>query len=156
MKKTFKLGKIGYYNTHEFNLCELTAELKDAKKGPVFSMTACIWDARHYDHIIGGQCCEEVCGFFPENSTAQELLRLWKLYHLNDMHAGTEAQEAHLAAMEATKPANVGHYTWACETLKTAGLYEVMVDGKPYKYSYSWLYRAIPEADLARIRELLS
>ena len=40
--------------------------------------------------------------------------------------------------------------------LKSLGLYEVMHEGKPYKYGHAWLYRPIPEADLKRIWTLLN
>lgn len=46
-------------------------------------------------------------------------------------------------------------YTVDCEILKRNGLYEVEVDGKPYKYGHGWLYRAIPEKDLNKIRVIL-
>jgi hypothetical protein len=34
-------------------------------------------------------------------------------------------------------------------------MYEVEVDGHPYKYGYAWLFRAIPADDLAEIKALL-
>lgn len=46
-------------------------------------------------------------------------------------------------------------YTLDCIVLKTYGMYEVEVNGKPYQYGHSWLYRAIPEKDLAKIRKIL-
>ena len=47
------------------------------------------------------------------------------------------------------------NYTVDCELLRRHGLYEVEVDGKPYKYGNGWLYRAIPENDLNKIRVIL-
>lgn len=47
------------------------------------------------------------------------------------------------------------NYTVDCEILKRNGLYEVDLDGKPYKYGHGWLYRAIPENDLKKIRAIL-
>lgn len=46
-------------------------------------------------------------------------------------------------------------YTVDCEILKRNGLYEVEVDGKPYRYGHGWLYRSIPENDLKKIRAIL-
>lgn len=64
----------------------------------------------------------------------QDILTLWK-EHLNDMHAGTREQEAfvdeHLEHYD---------YTKACEILKEHGMYEVEVNGAPYKYGHAWLY----------------
>lgn len=47
------------------------------------------------------------------------------------------------------------HYDISCEILKRCGLYEVQLDGKPYKYGHSWLYQPISEWDLAAIKEIL-
>ena len=47
------------------------------------------------------------------------------------------------------------YYTVDCELLRRHGLYEVEVDGKPYKYGHGWLYRAIPENDMNKIRAIL-
>ena len=70
------------------------------------------------------------------------------------MHAGTIDQESAIAAWEAK--GNRYDYTAVCDMLRGLGLYEVEVDGKPYKYGHSWLYRAIPEGDLDRINEIIA
>ena len=83
-----------------------------------------------------------------------EIYRFWKLYHLNGMHAGTEEQEAAIEAWKAQ--GNRYEYGKACEHLKSIGLYEVEYNGKPYRYGHGWLHREIPEADLARIQEIIT
>lgn len=47
------------------------------------------------------------------------------------------------------------NYTVDCELLKKHNLYEVEVDGKPYKYGHGWLYRAIPKKDFNKILTIL-
>lgn len=47
------------------------------------------------------------------------------------------------------------HYDISCEMLRRGGLYEVQLDGKPYKYGHSWLYQSIPEEDLTAIKGFL-
>lgn len=47
------------------------------------------------------------------------------------------------------------NYSVDCELLKRHGLLEVEVDGKPYTYGHGWLYRAIPEDDMKKIRTIL-
>ena len=49
------------------------------------------------------------------------------------------------------------NYDEACEALKKNHLYEVRLDdGSIYKYGHSWLYQAIPAADLEDIKKLLT
>lgn len=81
-------------------------------------------------------------------------------YHLNDLCAGTPEQEKCLKEHEEMCRLHEvvygdDHYTACCETLKEYGLYEVDLDGKPYKYGHAWLYRPIPDEDLAKIRYVL-
>lgn len=79
------------------------------------------------------------------------ILQMWELYHLNDMRAGTPEQHAALSDMRAFQyPEN--WYDVACEHLKAKGLYEVDLNGKSYKFGYSWLTHPIPQDDLSKIR----
>lgn len=50
---------------------------------------------------------------------------------------------------------NFSEYQIDCEILKRNGLYEVELDGKPYKYGTKWLYSKIPEEDLKKIYMIL-
>ena len=137
--------------------CEIS--LKDGK---YFSAMAWIMDSRGKDHLIGGQCLDTIndnCPDIKANPIWQKIYRLWKLYHLNDMHAGTVEQEEALdkwcALSEDNSIQSVKGYDKACEYLKSIGLYEVEYNGKPYRYGSGWLKRDIPEEDLNQIKELL-
>lgn len=86
---------------------------------------------------------------YNENPLFKEIHRLWKAYHLNDMHAGTEAQEKAIEKWK--KQGNKYNYTEVCDYLKSIGLY----DDNGYRYGTSWLYRPIPENDLNIIKAII-
>lgn len=153
MKKTIKFGKIDFYGRgRRINEVDLDVELRDTDKGPEFSVCGDVWNGRRTDIVCGGQCLDDLKEFLGGNGLFEKIHRLWKAYHLNGMHTGTPEQENWLKA----------HRTWRsdydkdCECLKKAGLYEVDLDGKKYRYGTAWLYWPIPAEDLAEIREILA
>ncbi len=79
----------------------------------------------------------------PKNEAQRDFLNLWDKWHLNDMHAGTEAQEK--AIEDYQKNGNKYDYTKACEYLKSINLYEVEYNGKPYEYGNGWLAVSLPQ-----------
>jgi hypothetical protein len=101
---------------------------------------------------MGGQCLDTLAEYV-DNPLFKAIHMLWKNYHLNDMHAGTIEQEQAIAEWVAN--GNKYDYNTICEHLQSIGLYEVEVDGKPYKYGHGWLYRAIPEDDLSLIKKII-
>ena len=168
MKRTFNFGKIDYYNTgRKINAVEITIELREEDGKPVFSASGDVWNIKHTDIIMGGQCLDDpiIVKHLKGNKTFEEILDLWKKYHLNDTHAGTYEQETCIKENQEEcnliekrlKEENkyISHYVVSCELLKNHNLYEVEVDGKPYKYGQSWLYWDIPSEDLLRIKNLL-
>jgi len=70
---------------------------------------------------------------------------VWDRWHLNDMRAGSPAQEEFIRTWMAT---NQYEYTAACAALKEAGLY----DDNGYKYGMAWKTEEIP----AEVIELLA
>lgn len=155
MKKTFNFGKIDYCGRGRKDCAvDVVVRLEESEKGEKLSICGDIWNRIHTDVYCGGQCLDTIKKFLSDNELFMELYRFWKLYHLNDMHAGTPEQEA--AIEEWKKQGNKFDYKKACEYLQAIGLYEVDLNGKPYKYGHAWLYQPIPESDLARIKELLS
>ena len=168
MKRTFKFGKIDYYNIgRKINAVEITIELIEKDGKPVFSACGDVWNIKHTDIIMGGQCLDNpiIVKHLKGNKRFEEILDLWKKYHLNDTHAGTYEQEMCIKKNQEErnliekrlKEENkyISHYEVSCELLKNHNLYEVEVDGKPYKYGHSWLYWDIPSEDLLRIKNLL-
>lgn len=77
-----------------------------------------------------------------------KLYKLWKAYHLNDMHAGTERQEEYL---KQTKDAHRYDYNVCCDMLRDKG---ILYDNG-YKYGTAWLYRNIPNSALEEIATLI-
>jgi hypothetical protein len=75
-------------------------------------------------------------GWTPAKMT--KLLDIWDEWHLNDMKAGTPAQEAFIKEWKKT---NKYDYTVACEALKEVGLYE----DNGYKYGTGWLKVEVPQ-----------
>lgn len=149
MKKTINFGKIDFYGRGgKINSVDIEVELRERDGRSVLSVIGIVWNARHTDWTFGGQCLDTLMPFFKDNERFSEIHRLWKSYHLNDMHAGDKAQEEYL------KNHFVGRYDYseACEALKQAGLYEH--DG--YEYGRGWVYEPIPEDDLKIIKDLIS
>lgn len=96
MKKTIKFGKVDYTgNGRADNLITIDIEYKEKDNGhKVFTASGNIWNSCHTNIYCGGQCLEELGEYLNGNPLYTEILRLWKLYHLNDMHAECEHQEA--------------------------------------------------------------
>ncbi len=165
MKRTFKFGKIDVNGSgRKINLVEITIELIEKEGKPIFSASGSVWNSKQTDRIMGGQCLDEpiITEQLKWNKTFEEILDLWHKYHLNDMHAGTYEQEQclreHKNEYDSLMEKNdyPSAYEVNCELLKKYNLYEVEVDGKPYKYGHSWLYWDIPNEDLLRIKKLLN
>lgn len=90
-------------------------------------------------------------------SLVKELRKVWATWHLNDMKAGSPAQEAFLAANPVSSTYPESHYDKACEALKAAGLLEdasYIHEGKPYKYGTAWLRAGVPGEVLTFLESL--
>lgn len=156
MKKTFEFGKIAYTGDRKTNLVTVEIELKENDGKEVFTACGNIWNSRKTNIVAGGQCLDELSKYIHTDSF-KTIYKMWKQYHLNDMHAGTEEQEN--ALKEAVKIGKLQNYYASnfdevCNYLKAINLYEVEYQGKPYKYGHGWLYREIPETDLQIIKSL--
>ena len=150
--KTFNIGKIDYYGRgRKINPVTVEVTLKEKDGKPCFSASATVYNQTKTDILACGQCLDSIAKR-TKNKQFMELYRLWKLYHLNDMHAGTIEQEKAIDDWESK--GNHYDYTSACDYLKSVGLYEVEHNGKPYKYGHAWLYWDIPEYDLKVIQAL--
>ena len=159
-KKTFSFGKIAYRNPKiRNNEVTVDIEWKPNSKGKmVFSASGDVWNNIHTDIYCGGQCLDTL-NDFPEiktNPTFQKIYRLWKLYHLNDMHSGTVEQEKAIREHFGATKYGV-EYEERCAYLKSIGLFEVPHPdtGEPYQYGHGWIYYEIPEEDVKIIEELL-
>ncbi len=122
MKRTLHREKAGRF-------CDLKISLENGR------LSICGSEGR----IVNAAKREESCGqirdtlleWFPE---CEPYLK----WHLNDMKAGTPAQEAELARHEWDRHGS--YYDWACARLSDAG---VLVDNG-YKYGSAWLKVELP------------
>lgn len=103
MERIFNFGKIDYNGTGiAANAVVVIVSYVEKKPGQkVFSASGEIFNTRRSDIVYGGQCLDEIAQYIS-HPVFQEIHRLWKLYHLNDMYPDCEHQEA-LGWREAAK-----------------------------------------------------
>lgn len=133
-----------YFDAYAENMrrkSKIEIELRGTEEKPVLSISGSMKGC-------SGQCLDTIAKY---NTTPlfKTLYRLWNQYHLNDLHAGTEAQEKALEQWK--KEGNKYEYGKACEYLKSIELYE----DNGYKYGTGWLYMPIPEEDLQLIKSII-
>lgn len=76
----------------------------------------------------------------------------WKRWHLNDMRAGSPAQEEYLRAHPVSYSYPKSHYDAAREALSAAGLHPDPSNG--YLYGSAWLTEPVPADVLEWLRAL--
>ena len=152
MQGSYNLGKVDYNKSGRRNCrAELTWALNNGK----FTMQAAIWNPRETDIYCGGQCVDEVCAYFPNDKRAQRMLEIWREWHLNDMKAGSPAQEAFLKANPVKSGYPQSHYDAALASLKAAGLQpdeSYLRNGEPYSYGSAWRHVNLPADIVAEIQ----
>lgn len=149
---------VTHHHQSRHNLAEVTVTLIDGR----FSASGGIWMASKKDYLTCGQCLETIFEFFPNDKILQEIVSIWRLWHLNDMTAGSPRQEALLQSarrrdIPSDLQSNANHYDWAKQVLKDAGMdpdMEFFPNDKPYVYGSAWLTREIPEDVVARIHAI--
>lgn len=151
MENVYSLGKVDYNKSGRRNcLAEITWELENGR----FSMCAHVWNLRKTDHYCGGQCVDRVAAYFPHNKKAERMVQIWKRWHLNDMRAGSPAQEEFLRANPVTFTYPESHYEKAGAALAAAGINpdpNYLRDGKPYIYGHAWITEELPAEIVAEI-----
>jgi hypothetical protein len=134
------LGKVDFNGTgRKINECAITWTMENGR----FSMCAEVWNGSHTDCITCGQCVDGVAALFPHDKKAQRMLAIWQRWHLNDMHAGTPAQEKYLRDNPVEEMYRSDHYTHACLKLQAA-----LLDPDPetgYRYGHAWLTEDLPQ-----------
>ena len=143
IQKTISFGKIAYTSSRKINAVDIEVTLKDGR----LSIVGAIWNASHTDRVCGGQCLDTIAEHI-KTPKFKRIYAIWKKWHLNDMKAGSPAQEAWLEANPINAVYPESHYDKACAALASAGLnpdpnYEH--NGKPYAYGSAWLAVELPQ-----------
>lgn len=124
------------------------------KNDRLYKLIENLWKKHHLNSMHAGTVEQESClkDFASEKETIRNELRnnAW-----NKAKIEFNYSENYFKEWQTWHSSEWDSYTVDCELLKRHGLYEVKVDGKPYKYGHAWLYRAIPENDMNKIRAIL-
>ena len=124
------------------------------KHDRLYKLIENLWKKYHLNSMHAGTVEQENClkDFASEKETIKNELRnnAW-----NKAKIEFNYSENYFKEWQNWNSSKWDSYTVDCELLKRHGLYEVEVDGKPYKYGHAWLYRAIPENDMNKIRAIL-
>lgn len=110
MKRNFDFGCIDFEGKGTArNRVTVEMEYKQVGDKKEFSVSADVWNTRHSDIVRGGQCLDAIAPYI-NNPVFSEILRLWKLYHLNDLHP--ECEHQHAAGWDKLASKKVTLYHW--------------------------------------------
>ena len=155
MEKTFNFGKVRYNNNKKENLVTVDVKLTD---DGCFSASGMIWNRIQTDCIAGGQCLDTIKECLPNNKTFNQIYNIWKLYHLNDMTAGSPKQNDVIDKYFNNNP--FPHdYDLICMALKSIDLLEdksFIHRDKPYRYGSAWLKTEIPPNIIKQVYGLMA
>ena len=132
--------------------------LYDFNDGRVrFTMSATIWNRLGTDCIQAGQCLDEIRRLYRFNPLVKEMVEVWKLWHLNDMNAGTPRQEAYLKGYRQAFLDTHNHEmdSWSYDTrldiLEKAGL-SPDPHHENYVYGTAWLHTVLPQDVIDKVK----
>lgn len=109
MKRSLNFGEIDINGTgKKENRVIVHIEYTEGEKKR-FSVSADVWNRRRTDLIMGGQCLGSIAPYIND-PVFNEILRLWRLYHLNDMHPECEHQAAEGWGQKATEKVTLYHW----------------------------------------------
>lgn len=118
MKRTFNFGKINYrYPDSWVNKVTVDVEYEERDGEIVFSVSGSIWNPSGTDIETGGQILDTIANYV-DNPVFMEIHRLWKLYHLNNMHPECEHQRELGWNEIAKRSVNIYHYHMTRDALK--------------------------------------
>ncbi|MBQ8404909.1 MAG: hypothetical protein IJX55_10915 [Clostridia bacterium] len=152
-----KYAAMGYYDRLscrqlQFDIRLTTKTVKNYITLEEYPMTCLAISGATYK---GGCNCQQIDAISKYRDRVSELklrdfdrlIRIWREYHLNDLTAGTFAQEE---ALKEWKKTHKYDYTAACKYLEER---ELLVD-KGYKYGTGWLCKPIPSEDVEFLMRL--
>lgn len=94
--------------------------------------------SRDFAGQIHDELTPDKIDFTVDKSKVENIKKIWKQWHLNDLHAGTRAQEKALAQVGGV---NANEYDKQVAFLKKKKLYK----NKGYKFGTGWLVDPLPE-----------
>jgi len=118
MKKIFDFGKIDYTGTGR-KVYPVTVEMEYREKDngeKVLSICGNVWNTRRTDIVCGGQCLDTIARYI-KTPLFKQIFRLWKLYHLNDMHPECVHQAAQGWKEQAAEKVPLYIFTMKSETI---------------------------------------
>lgn len=159
-KKVISFGKIAYTGNAKTNEVTLEIEIRNKTEVieyenltqmfdvPEISVCGNVWNSKHTDIEMGGQCLDSLIELLPNNKRLRRITEIWKQYHLNGLKSDTKTQTEAIEAWKAQ--GNKYDYTAACEYLKSIGLYT----DRGYKYGHGWLYMPVPAEIIEELKAL--
>ena len=163
MKRRIRIGRIPYVDfgsrakTPQYCQVEVEIELHPVPSGDRLTIQGEVWKPNRSDIVVGGQCLDTIRQYFGKNPNVARLLEIWERWHLNDMRAGSPAQEDALRPVKHTFD-RADWYREACNYLESIGLLVdesyrvpcVTEDGhkglRGYRYGTAWVYEPLPQA----------
>lgn len=160
-RKVVNFGKIDYYgNGRKVNEVELELTLReseDERRDIEFSASGGVWNSRKTDYLCCGQMIDDpdvVGQIRVKRKLYLEIMDLWTKYHCNCGRCYTPRQ-----AEELTKRFgcwNAVDYKEQKAYLESIGMLKDGYEGKEYTFGEDFVPWRLPEADLARIREIIA
>jgi hypothetical protein len=145
MFKTILVGKSGKGKNQNV---EIEVNLNEEKG--TLSIVGNVWNHLKTDIVCGGQLEEGIKDYIEKylisKDKLEEIIAIWKRWHLNDLKAGTPKQEEAIRIW--LDKGNKYDYLTACEYLKSIKLFN---DGG-YKYGTGWKTEEIPFRVLETIK----
>jgi hypothetical protein len=126
------MQKTLFYSGSDFD-CEINISIAEHNSFKRLSIFGVIFEGGK--ETGWGQIREEVKGIIPAR-----LYQIWKRWHLNNMRAGTFAQEEILRQAK-DKGVDVSSYEKACDYLHS---FDVLVD-EGYRYGSAWMKEELPQ-----------
>ena len=159
LKGHYDLPKVdGTGNGIKDNASVIEWKLYDYNDGKVrFAMSAMVMNRLGTDCIRAGQCLEEIKRLYPFNPLVEEMVQVWRVWHLNDMNAGTPRQEAYLKgyrqAFLDTHDYEMDSWSYdiRLEVLEKAGLSPDPYH-ENYRYGSAWLVNELPQDVMDKIK----
>lgn len=129
--QTIAYRKYGPYLDTDGNRTFVMVHLEEENGKQRLSLQGEVYEKGARDWIEGGQA---------HGSAPSALVALWERWHLNDMKAGCEHQEARYRADPTQRPTWKNDYTGATGDKLSGPCSEC-----GYRYGSAWLYESLPE-----------